>query len=126
MRKIVVDGQEYLWRFTPGYERAEKELSGWQCYDIFTAYLRTTKACPLQIHFRTWEDPISGGPLRNGTPVDLAKAADGQSGSNLHTPGWAAKLIRQARRQGWQPERGGKPYLIEQGLAFLTDLPSEL
>jgi hypothetical protein len=71
LRRIVVQGQTYLWKFTPGYVATGDPANPWQCQDRFTAYLSQTKASPLHISFLTWEDSMIGGPLRTGIPLDL-------------------------------------------------------
>lgn len=123
LRRIVVQGQTYLWKFTPGYVATGDPTNPWQCHDHFTAYLLEAKNSPLHISFRTWEDPIVGGPLRTGLPLDLADLQSGYQsdvpGINLHTPKHAAWLIRQALQTGWQPERSTKPFVVEQGVEWL-------
>jgi hypothetical protein len=82
LRKIVIDGETYLWKFRPGYEKDEHLQ--WRCHDIFVAYAEQDKHYPLKVHFLTWESPIEGGPLRTGAPIDLANPNTG--GINLHRP----------------------------------------
>jgi len=69
LRKITLDGQAYLWKFTPHYEKDEG--GQWRCHDIFVVYIQQAKQPSLQVHFITWESPITGGPLRTGAPIDL-------------------------------------------------------
>jgi hypothetical protein len=70
LRTIVVDGMTYRWRFAPGYERTGDPADPYQSHDIFTAYLAEQRTGHVQIHFRTWEDVIVGGPLRTARPLN--------------------------------------------------------
>lgn len=118
-RHLMINGQMYLWRFRPDYLASGDLVPQWQCHDLFIAYLRHLKACPLQIHFLTWEDPVMGGPLRTGLPLDLAKLGTDTSGLNLHTPGHAAWIIRRALATGWKPEQSRTPFVIDDGVRWL-------
>lgn len=121
LRKIVVRGQTYLWKFTPGYVETHQPGNPWLCQDQFTAYLAHNKVCPLQISFTTWEDPIVGGPLRTGLPLDLdAIQQPGARGFNFHTPRDAAWIIERALDLGWKPEQSSVPFVIEQELIFAS------
>ena len=120
LRKIVVDGAEYLWKFEPGYrEKTDSPGNPYECFDIFTAFLAGRKHSPLRVHFITWECAIVGGPLRYGGPLVLG---DENSGINLHTPKWAAVLIRLARDKGWTPAQSLQPLQIEDGMSWLAEL----
>jgi hypothetical protein len=121
IRQIVVDGNVYFWKFSPGYVRTADPVTPWQCHDIFTAYAFGAKRSPLQVHCVTWEDAVIGGPLRAGYALDLSNP--GGDGPHLHQPGWAAKVIRLALSVGWQPEQSQKPFIIEEGVEFLKRLP---
>lgn len=116
-RQIIVNGQLYLWRFVPGYVKVDGSSKHWECQDRFTAYLQSAQKSPLQVYFRTWEDAMIGGPLRVGALLKLDASETG--GINLHTPGQAAWLIRQARDAGWLPERSQQPFVIAQGVELL-------
>lgn len=116
-RQLVIDGKTYLWRYVPGYIKTGDAADPWQCRDLFAAYLQHAKKCPLQIHFNTWEDALVGGPLRTGDSMQVDSSEI--SGINLHTPGDAARLIRQALKAGWEPEHGHQPFVIEHGEKFL-------
>lgn len=113
LRRIVVQGQTYLWKFTSGYVPTNDPANPWQCLDRFTAYLPQAKASPLRISFLTWEDPIIGGPLRTGVPLDLNKLSSGSWGANFHTPKYAAWIIERAFEAGWKPEQSRNPFVIE-------------
>lgn len=116
-RQIIIDGRAYLWKFTPRYVKVDETSAHWECQDCFTAFLLSAKKSLFQIYFRTWEDALIGGPLRVGAPLQLD--ASEAVRVNLHTPGWAAWLIRQARNAGWSPEQSQQPFVIEQGVNFL-------
>jgi hypothetical protein len=120
LRWIMVDGQIYLWRFSPGYLPAQVPDEAWRCHDLFTAYLSQARSSPLRVHFLTWEDPIVGGPLRSELPLDARDLLAGRTtGVNLHTPEQAARLIRRALAAGWQPAQSKRPFVIQQGVEWL-------
>lgn len=116
-RQLVIDGKAYLWRYAPGYIKTDDPANPWRCRDLFTAYLQNAKRCPLQIYFNTWEDAVVGGPLRTGGSLQVDSSEI--SGINLHTPGDASRLIRQALDSGWEPARGFQPFVIEHGEKLL-------
>ena len=122
-RHIVMNGQTYLWRLSPGYVATNDPANPWQCHDIFTAYLFGVKASPCQIHFFTWEDPVVGGPLRTGLPLELNQIGSGATGINLHTPRQAARLIQRALAAGWKPEQSKTSFVIKDGVQWLIDSP---
>jgi hypothetical protein len=125
LRRIVVNGQTYLWRFTPGYVATQNAAEPWQCQDQFTAYLLHAKASPLRISFLTWEDPMIGGPLRAALPLDLDEMHSESWRANLHTPKWAAWIIQKALGSGWQPEQSKSPFVIEEGIQWLRQMQDD-
>jgi hypothetical protein len=126
LRSIIVDGEPYPWRFSPGCERTGCELEPYRCRDIFTAYRKGQKRSPLRIVFSTWESPVIGGPLRVGAPLDLgAQGEPDAHGANLHTPGFASRLIARARRLGWEPA-SRMPFVVSDGLPLLRGVISDL
>ena len=114
-----MQGQTYLWKFTPGYVATGNPANPWQCLDSFTAYLSQTKVCPLHVSFLTWEDFVIGGPLRTGVPLDLDKPSSESWAVNLHTPKYAAWIIQKALEAGWKPEQSRSPFVIEHGVQWL-------
>ncbi|MDQ2715677.1 MAG: hypothetical protein M3Z08_12280 [Chloroflexota bacterium] len=119
LRRIMVDRQIYLWKFVPGYVATHDPANPWQCHDHFTAYRLQMKASPLQVSFRSWEDPVSGGPLRTGISPDRDEIPSPSGRVNLHTPKYAAWIIQRALKAGWQPEQSRVPFVMEQGLQWL-------
>ena len=119
LRRMVLDGQTYLWSFTPGYVR---DGDSTKCRDLFTTYLANRRESPLKVWFTTWEDPMIGGPLRVGVPLELGEAGAGLVGAcyNLHTPHAAASIIRRARAEGWDPDRQVGPFIVDDGLRLLA------
>jgi len=115
LREIIVDGTAYLWAFRPGYIQLDPSVPDYLCNDQFVAYAEGYKRNLVRIRFITWECPISGGPLRDGGPLLLDDPESLRA--NLHTPRWAASLIRLALRQGWQAQRA--PLTLENGTALL-------
>jgi hypothetical protein len=117
LRKIIVDGEPYFWKFNPTYEKDEN--LEWRCHDIFVAYTISDKNYPLKIHFITWESPVSGGPLRTGAPTNLDDPKTG--GINLHQPKFAALLIKQGLLRGWNPIQK-RALVIEDGIGLLKEI----
>jgi|GEM_PF-2704814 len=115
LRKIIVDGTPYLWAFRPGYIPAPDV--GYLCSDRFKAYAEGYKNSPVCIRFITWECAVSGGPLRCSAPLLLDDPDSLRA--NLHTPRWAAILIRLALEQGWQAQSA--PLTLENGTALLLE-----
>ena len=120
LRKIVVDGAEFLWKFDPRYR--ETGPCQYECFDTFIAYLAGYRNSPLRMHFMTWEDPVIGGPLRCGGP--LAPGGP-NSGINLHTPKWAALLIRRAREKGWTPALSSRLWVVVNDLDWFAELAAQ-
>ena len=89
----------------------------YQCRDEFIAYAEGYKNSPVRIGFETWESPISGGPLRDGSPLSLDNHESLRA--NLNTPGSAARLIRLARKRGWQAEVA--PLRLADGIVLLME-----
>ena len=114
LRRLVVDQEAYLWRFVPGYARSDRGET-LNCEDVLVVYREGQPTSGLRIHFRTWEDPVVGGPLRVGAPLD----ATGGVRWNLHTPGAVSEIIRRALHHGWAPSAPGAPLTIEDGVALL-------
>jgi len=115
LRKIVVDGTPYLWAFRPGYIQPDPTVRDYLCSDQFLAYVEGHKNNPVRIRFITREYPIAGGPLRCDGPLLLDDSESLRA--NLHTPKWAAVLIRLALKQGWQAQSA--PLTLENGTALL-------
>lgn len=110
LRRLVVDGKTYLWRNSVGYK---KEPLGdpphsWSRHALFVAYQLGMKNSPLYL-FVNWEDPPPGNVLDLDVVLDIREInADGAS---LYVmPERAAKLIRLALKNGWQPELSRKPF----------------
>ncbi len=119
LRQIVVNGQVYLWKFTPGYVATHNPADPWQCQDHFTAYLFHAKASPLRISFHTREDPVIGGLLRTDMPLNIDEINSEAWSANLHTPEYAALIIQKALMAGWKPEQSRQPFVIEHGVQWL-------
>lgn len=120
LRKIVVDGQEYLWKFTAAYVCTDEATRSYRCSDWFTAYAANDRSCPMHVHFETWEDAAAGGPLRYGGEIVLGNIST--AGVNLYTPRWAATLIHYALEQGWKPGQCSQPFFLSNGTDILATL----
>jgi hypothetical protein len=120
LRNIIVAGTKFVWVFNPGYQILNAETSQYCCYDRFRAYASEHRTSPLEIIFITSEDPIYGGALRSGAAIVPSLADLG--GVNLHTPQWAAILIRMGLEQGWQPHARSMPLTVDDGIQLLATL----
>jgi hypothetical protein len=120
LRAIVIDGATFYWSFTPTYECLDPTTREYQCRDRFVTYAESNRSSPLSIVFITWENAISGGPLRTGAPIIVDELDPG--GINLHTPKWAAILIREGLKRGWQANAISTPYTIENGVEMLLTI----
>jgi len=104
LRLIVVDGESYLWKFMPCCEGNGPHRS------VFVAYKQGCKQAPLRIIFRSDDD--NWVLVHEGTPPPP------HHGQSLHTPGVAARLIREARQLGWSAETGGR-FEVQDGVGLL-------
>lgn len=119
LRRIVLDGQTFLYRLSHRYEKQQAEGS-YKTHYQFRAYLEGFKKSPLILRFETWEDPISGGPLHTGSPLHLADSAS--PSLNLNQPGHAVLLIRKALAQGWNPSATQRPLEVRSDEVWLEAL----
>jgi hypothetical protein len=117
LRKIVVDGSVYVWGFSPSIIQAEKCMG--DC-DVFIAYAGDNHTSPLRIEFHTWEHAIWGRPLRTGFRVIPNDPDSG--GINLHQPKWAALLIREGLKQGWQANACSSALKLKNGTELILRL----
>src|SRR5262249_108477 len=71
--------------------------------------------------FSTWEDPVIGGLLKIGAPLDVGALSDPDArGANLYTPGMANRLITGARQLGWDPASG--VFVVSDGMLRLRSV----
>jgi hypothetical protein len=119
LRTLVVDNVTYLWQFIPGTGRSE-DPPEFFALERFTAYLAGYRNSRVDVFFKTWAGGRLPAPLCCGSPVDLDDPKTG--GVNLHTPQWAAALIRAAHRKGWKPDTARQPFVIENGVELLKEL----
>lgn len=119
-RTIVVDGKIYYWSFRAGYQRIDDSGNRFCCHDLFTAYADTSRTSPLRITFVTKDDAIIGGFLRTGAPIALGDSTAREI--NLNTPKWAATLIREGLKWGWQPDAHSASFTIDNDLDLLAEL----
>ena len=110
LRQIVIGGKTYLWKYTLGYKDVHigDPPRSWPRHALFTAYQFGVKNSPLYI-FVNWDDPLIGNP--SDTDVFLDMSDINADGASLYVmPERAAKLIRLALDNGWQPEQSRKPF----------------
>lgn len=123
LRKIVVDGQSYLWKVEHDHKVLPAEPSQGQgasgCREVFTAFLAGHRTSPLRIRFP------DGPGQSSGYPAAGVVWTSGPAGltANLNTPGIAAALIRLARGRGWNPEQSKAPLIVDDGFFLLKELP---
>jgi len=107
LRAITVAGRRFVWRFTWRYDECFASVG------TLRAWAVGRKVGGLQVHFRM---AYAGGiPQVPGAPSDALSV-------NLHTPRWAAALIRYALRAGWEPGASSAPFVITDGAAVLAAL----
>ena len=84
---------------------------------VFFLYRDGFKHSPAIIHFTTWEDAVTGGPLHTGAPLDL----DMPNGLrvNLNRPAAIAKIIRYLKSTGWHPEVDRRKLEVQDGQMLL-------
>jgi len=100
LRRIVVDEQPFVCRITSD-----------RYMDTFRAYAAGHHRHPLRISFPRLE---AGAPVVEDYPESKQ--------INLYTPVWAATLIRYALSQGWEAQKPGRPYVIQDGFGILVAL----
>jgi hypothetical protein len=112
LRKIIVEEVTYQWRFIHGYRR--DEANTYRRYDCFLAYQGRNYNCPLQIIFCNWEDLIIN--------EELLQLSIPDHWINLHRPKWAAVLIKEGLKRGWQSEHPYKKLSIDNGIQLLMEI----
>ena len=122
LRRITVGDMHYLWKLNTIYQPSTYPPDtggavGYICHDRFTAFLAGSPSSPLRVQFITRESPVVGGPLHYGGALVPGGTP---SGIHLHTPRWAAIILRLAMEQGWQPALPKQPLVIENGLQWLA------
>ena len=125
LRKIVVDGQSYLWKIEHDHHAVKTASSQGQevvgCREVFSAFLAGHRTSPLRIRFPDGPGQSAGYPAAG---VVWTSGPAGLS-ANLNTPRLAACLIRLALAHGWKPEQSKVPLIVEDGFFFLKELPLE-
>ena len=104
LRRITLGDEIYLWKLDWSY-RKTSEVGAPISYETryrLICYRDGFKRSPAIIHFTTWEDAVTGGPLHTSAPLDL----DVPNGLrvNLNRPAAIAKIIRYLKSTGWHPE----------------------
>jgi len=123
LRKIIVDGAPYLWAVSSGHiQQPEPPVPGprlsYLYSDQFVAFAEGYRRSRVRIRFITWGSFYGGSGLRHGTPQLLGDDSVSLE-VNLHTPRWAAILIRLALKQGWRPQ--STALTLENGTALLVE-----
>lgn len=91
LRKIVLDGEIYYYRFTYKYYDSSNK-----CLSTFKAFKNQNKNCPMTINFDTLADALIGNPLNAGIALE-----NGQKNINLNCPKWARLIILYGIENGW-------------------------
>jgi hypothetical protein len=116
LRKISIDGSDYLWGVHSTFERVDSQRCIYRRYDFFDAYADSERSSRLHIIFLVWDDASSFAHpciFLDGT---------GKNEVNIHTPKWAAILIRSAIQTGWQATAHARPLTIADGVELLVEL----
>jgi|SRR5215467_13388126 len=119
LRRITLFDETYLWRLDWTHRKTSeigKPISYETLYRLI-CYRDDFKRNPAIIHFTTWEDAVTGGPLHTGAPLDL----DVPNGLrvNLNRPAAIAKIIRYLKSAGWHPEVDSGKLEIQNGEMLL-------
>jgi hypothetical protein len=72
LRRITLVDEIYLWRLEWSYRKTSEAGSYDTLYRLI-CYRDGFKHSAAIIHFTTWEDAVTGGPLHTGAPLDLNK-----------------------------------------------------
>jgi hypothetical protein len=114
LRNISIDGTDYLWGVRSTYELVDPSRAAYRRYDLFDAYARSERSSRLQIVLLVWDDGNSS------TRPCIFLDGTGKNEVNIHTPKWAAILIRLALQSGWQPTAHARPLTIADGVELLS------
>lgn len=90
LRKILIDGIEYYYRFTYKYYDSYD-----MCKSTFKAFKGEVKNYPLTVNIDTIADKIIGNPLNVGIAIGNGKNI------NLNCPKWARLIIVYGIEKGW-------------------------
>ena len=106
LRRIVVDGNAFRWRFRAGLEES-----------ILTVCSEMSSGQPLHIILRGWRDPwlnIVGFVTDDSGALVFSTNISNQP--TIITPRFAREAILHGLASGWQPyERGAKLFCIYEG-----------
>ncbi len=106
LRKIVVDGEPYLWCFKNYFDF----YSG-----ILVVYCKAYKYGQLEVHYpedEFWDWSPFG--------VQIVDLHDPERYLNIHEPETVARVIRYARQHlDWNPQEHKAPLIIEHGFEIL-------
>ena len=123
LRKIIVDGEKYLWKVQHDHHALPAEAppgpSTCRCREVFTAFLEGHRTSPLRLRFPDGPGQSAGSPAAG---VVWTSGPNGLS-ANLNTPRIAASLIRLARARGWDPSQRKTPQIVDDGFFLLKELP---
>lgn len=117
LRKITVEGQEYLYLVTDKYH------SGTDTNTLTVkVFLNGEKQTPLIIDFLTFDDHIMGQPLKSGIKL-INTITSSMEEVNINE----SKYIRQIILKGREKGRNGKNKMEKQnGLDYLAELGYEI
>lgn len=110
LRRLVVDGEPFLWRLSTGYQRVPNiDHVDYTSLYTFEAYREGFRNARATAEFEAWESPGAGGPLHTGSALELGDPSSPHI--NLNRPRFAAELIRLLLRRGWRPHSATRPFV---------------
>lgn len=126
LRKIVVDGVEYLWATKHLHK---EDFTHSECVEVLTIYLANDKKSPLKLLFDVEKSMIANKGLASehwqvGHPENGVawKAGHGEKHINLNRPGLIAEIIKHATIEAWHPTKTSSPTEITCGFDWLEQL----
>jgi hypothetical protein len=112
MRRLTIDDRRYLWKRT---QHRRVEGSARVCEERLRIFAEGNKKAVLQIVFR--ERPgFQVGHLADG----VIWSEEGSRAYNLNRPAVVQALISFLYQTTWSPDTGGRPVLVEDGIALLS------
>ncbi|NDV60487.1 hypothetical protein [Bacteroides sp. 519] len=113
LRKITIDGDEYLYGITTQYHK-ENQTSTL----TIRIFLNGEKKTPLIIKFLTLDNYFLGNPLNSGVKL-FHKTMNSNETININHPGLIRKFIELGIKHGWT---GSNKTEVQNGIDYLEEL----
>jgi hypothetical protein len=119
LRRLALGAQTYRWKVEHKHHVLAPPTVGdgrqGRCREVFSALMDGQKASPLRVWFSDGEGAHAGYPEAGVVWTEKHRA-------NLNEPGVARRLIELGLELGWCATDRGKPFVIEDGFAYLEEL----